>query len=178
MSQAKQKKLEEEIKYLNDNPQNNNNQNNAQFEIFETEINKIKNMLLERSKDISDNENRKIAEKTDGIIEELLHQNKCLIELNIKMKTFLNNLTKSYRNNNEEYLNKILEELSETSFDFGDNIKLNTKLIKNDSNRDLGNHIYENNKHNSSLFSGKRQHKSVQSVRIYFIDFKLVEGFC
>jgi len=176
MSQAKQKKLEEEIKYLNDYPQNNNNQNNAQFEIFETEINKIKNMLLQRSKDISDNESRKIAEKTDGIIEELLHQNKSLMELNIKMKTFLNNLTKSYRNNNEEYLNKILEELSETSFDFGDNIKLtNTKLIGNDSNRDLGNHIYENNKHNSLLFSGKGQNKS---VRIYFIDFKLLEGFC
>ena len=97
---------------------NENNQNKAQFELFESEINKIKNMLVSRSKEFSDNEARKVAAKTDNIIEELLHQNKSLMEVNIKMKNYLTKIVNSYKGNNEEMLNTILEELTEVNFDF------------------------------------------------------------
>jgi len=161
---AKQKVLEEEIKELHSNPKiNNNNQNKAQFEIFETEINKIKNMLIQRSKEFSDNESKKIASKTDNIIEELLHQNKSLMELNIKMKTFINSLVSSYKNNNEEQLNKLLEELMDTNFDFVDNKQ--SMYSKQNTNDEYGNSTDDNNNNyygiiNPNVSSGTLNKKS------------------
>ncbi len=110
-------------------------------------------MLIQRSREFSDNESKKIAEKNDRIIEELLDQNKTLMELNMRMKASITNLVGSYKNNDDDRLLKLLESLSETNFEFEEYKQFHKTSLKNSGNFDLENSMNHSPSNTQSPFN-------------------------
>lgn len=116
------KTLEDELKFLKERVKEYEKQTNGekQLEMFEKEVHKIREKLVEKTNELFNFENyhNEIQIQNKSKINEINQQQGLIIDENVKIKAIMLDLVSAYKNGNDNDLKSIVAYLAENASDF------------------------------------------------------------